>query len=96
MRIAWPILSLLITAKVLLGLVIGWREGWGMANGVYFAFVTGLTIGYGDLVPTHFLSRFLSIVVGFSGILLTGMIAALAVCALQTAAPQPHERNPVE
>ncbi|MBV8521001.1 MAG: two pore domain potassium channel family protein [Acetobacteraceae bacterium] len=30
-----------------------------MGDGFYFTFVTGLTIGYGDLVPRHFLSRLL-------------------------------------
>jgi len=53
---------------------------------VYFTFVTGLTIGYGDLVPHHTLSRFLAILIGFLGIVLTGLIAAIAVRALQIAA----------
>ena len=44
--------------------------------------VSGLTIGYGDLVPKLLVSRVLAIVMGISGIVLTGLIAAIAVRAL--------------
>ena len=81
----WPIVSGLLGIMVLLGMVIAWREGWGLAEGIYFAFVSGLTIGYGDLVPKHPLSRTLAIVIGGTGILLTGLVAAIAVRALERA-----------
>ena len=68
---------------VLFGAVIGWREGWSIGDSIYFAFVSGLTIGYGDLVPKHPLSRTLAVCTGFTGILLTGLVAALAVRALE-------------
>ena len=48
-----------------------------------FAYVTGLTIGYGDLAPRQPLTQLLAIVIGFSGVLLTGLVAALAVKAFQ-------------
>jgi voltage-gated potassium channel len=35
---------------------------------VYFAFVTGLTIGYGDIVPRQALTRALAMAIGFGGI----------------------------
>ena len=34
-----------------LGLVIGLIEGWSVQESIYFAFVSGLTIGYGDFAP---------------------------------------------
>lgn len=68
---------------VLLGAAIGWREDWSLGDSLYFAFVSGLTIGYGDLVPKHPLSRTLAVCIGFTGILLTGLVAALAVRALE-------------
>jgi hypothetical protein len=85
LKVVWPILSGLLAIMVALGLVIAWREGWRVGEGLYFAFVSGLTIGYGDLVPKHPLSRTLAIVIGCTGILLTGLIAAIAVRALERA-----------
>jgi Ion channel len=82
LKLMWPILSMVLTIMVVLGLVIAWREGWGVGDGIYFAFVSGLTIGYGDLVPKHPSSRILAIIIGAHGILLTGLVAAVAVQAL--------------
>ncbi|HEU4350564.1 MAG TPA: potassium channel family protein [Burkholderiales bacterium] len=85
LKLVWPILSGLLAIMVVLGLVIAWWEDWPLAEGLYFAFVSGLTIGYGDLVPTYPISRALAIVIGCTGILLTGLVAALAVRALERA-----------
>jgi len=64
--------------------VIGWREGWTLLDAVYFAFVSGLTIGYGDLVPKQPLSRVLAIGIGLTGVLMVGLIVAIAVRALDS------------
>jgi Ion channel len=85
LKLVWPIASGLLGIMVLLGLVIAWREGWHVGDGLYFAFVSGLTIGYGDLVPKHPMSRMLAIAIGGTGILLTGLVAAIAVRALERA-----------
>jgi hypothetical protein len=85
LRIVWPIISGLLAFMGLLGAVIGWQEGWSLGESVYFAFVSGLTIGYGDLAPSEPLSRVLAIVIGATGILLTGLIAAVGVRALELA-----------
>ena len=81
LRVAWPILSGLLISMIVLGLAIGRLEGWRAADAIYFAFVTGLTIGYGDLVPQTLAGRALAIVIGLCGILLTGLVVALAVKA---------------
>jgi ion channel len=44
--------------EVALGLLIGFVEGWSVGEAVYFSFVTGLTIGYGDIVPRQTLTHF--------------------------------------
>ena len=82
LRVVWPILSGLVSLMLLMGFVIGHLEGWSLGDAAYFAFVSGLTIGYGDLVPKSPISRLLAICFGFSGILLTGLVAAIAVRAL--------------
>jgi hypothetical protein len=85
LRVVWPILSGLLVTMVALGLVIGWREGWSMHESIYFAFVTGLTIGYGDFSPHSLLTRLLSIAIGLCGVLVTAIVAAIAVKALTAA-----------
>lgn len=82
LRVVWPILSGLLAAIVLLGLIIGLIEGWSVPDSIYFAFVSGLTIGYGDLAPKTLVTRALAITIGVCGILLTGLVAAIAVKAL--------------
>ena len=63
----------------------GFVEGWSLGDMIYFTFITGLTIGYGDLVPRQTLTRALAIGIGFSGLFVTGLIAAIAVHALRSA-----------
>jgi hypothetical protein len=81
--IVWPLISTLLLAKMLLGAIVGLVEGWGIGSGIYFAFITGLTIGYGDLVPHHLSTRVIAVALGFLGVILTGLVAALAVKAFQ-------------
>ena len=60
---------------------------------MYFAFITGLTVGYGDLTPTLPASRIAAIAIGFAGILFSALLAAIGVRALQEAARKPHAEN---
>jgi hypothetical protein len=82
LRVVWPILLALLTCIASLGVVVALLEGWSPFEGVYFAFVTGLTIGYGDLAPNGLLARTIAIGIGFFGILLGGLVAAVGVNAL--------------
>ena len=85
-RVVWPILSGVLFAMVGPGLLIGHIERWRIDDALYFTFVTGLTIGYGDLTPRHVMSRFLAVMIGFAGIVLTGLVAAVSVEALRATA----------
>jgi hypothetical protein len=82
LRVVWPVLSGLLAAIVALGLLVGFVEGWRMSDSIYFAFISGLTIGYGDLAPKMFFTRVLAIVIGICGVLVTALVAAVAVKAL--------------
>jgi len=90
--VVWPILSGVLLAMAGLGLLIGYVEGWRIDDALYFTFVTGLTIGYGDLTPHHAVSRLLAIAIGFAGIVLTGLVAALIVQALREIAGSGPEK----
>ena len=93
LRIVWPILSGILVWQLVLGLLVTWLERWSLGDGLYFTFITGLTIGYGDLVPRQPLTRFLAILIGVFGILLTGLIVAVAVHALQTTVSRERPPN---
>jgi hypothetical protein len=90
LQVVWPILSGLLAAIVGLGLLVGFIEGWSISDSIYFAFVSGLTIGYGDLAPKTFLTRALAVMIGICGVLLTGLVAAVAVRALGAASGEEH------
>lgn len=82
LRVVWPILSGLLVLIVVLGVAAGLIEGWRIQDSLYFSFVTGLTIGYGDLVPKTLISRALAVLIGLCGVLVTALVAAVAVKAL--------------
>jgi len=84
-RVVWPILSGIILVMVACGVVVGRIEDWSLGEALYFTFVTGLTIGYGDFVPHTFMTRLLTLVIGISGVVLVGLVVAVAVQALRAA-----------
>ena len=52
---------------------------------VYFSFITGLTVGYGDIAPITAIGRVISVLLGLIGILFTGVVVATAVEATRHA-----------
>src|SRR5215468_11749584 len=74
-HVTWPVLSAILAIQLALGLLTGFVEGWSLGDAIYFTFITGLTIGYGDLVPRQTLTRALAIGIGFCGLFLTGLVA---------------------
>jgi hypothetical protein len=90
----WPILSVLVVAQLMLGMVVGYLEDWAIGASAYFTFITGLSIGFGDLVPSRPLTRIATVMIGFIGILLTGLIAAMGVRALQLATEASGDSDP--
>jgi len=84
-HVTWPVLSIILAVQLALGLLTGFVEGWSVGDAAYFSFVTGFTIGYGDLVPRQALSRVFAIGIGFCGLFLTGLVAAIAVHAMRSA-----------
>src|ERR1700758_443513 len=77
----FPLVFSLIGAIILLGQIVGRRHGWSFLDSVYWSFMTATTVGYGDLRPTDRRSKIVAIVIAFLGLILTGIVIAVAVQA---------------
>jgi voltage-gated potassium channel len=88
LKITWHLrtLYLMLLALIMIGAaVIAATEKASFGKAVYFAFITGLTVGYGDIVPTTATGRVVSVLMGLIGILFTGVVVATAVEATRHA-----------
>ena len=63
-----------------------------IGDSLYFAFVTGLTIGYGDIVSQTSLGRLVALLIGFIGILFTGLMVAVLVYAVRESIEDSQKR----
>ena len=45
---------------------------------LHFTFITGLTVGYGDILPTTILGRIVSVLIALIGLLFFGIVVAVA------------------
>lgn len=74
-----PLWLSLVAFIMVLGQIVGKKEGWLPFESFYWSFITATTVGYGDIRPTKRSSRVLSIVIGFTGLLFSGILVAIAV-----------------
>ena len=73
----WGGIAILIS---FMGIIIGQlEEDLSVGEALYFAWVTGTTVGYGDLTPTTGSTRVLAIIIAIMGIVLTGIIVTMAI-----------------
>jgi voltage-gated potassium channel len=80
------IVLLLIAVGSLIFMVEGFGEGrHSFGDALYLAFITALTIGYGDLTPDGPIGRITAVCLGGLGIILTGIVVAAAIKALERA-----------
>ena len=76
---AAPLLLSMGFVIVVLGLIVGRKESWTRFEALYWSFVTSTTLGYGDFRPTKKISKILSILIAFTGIILSGLMVAIAL-----------------
>ena len=79
--LTFPLILSLATAITLLGQAVGRKEGWSRFDSFYWSFVTATTVGYGDILPVERGSRILAVLIAFLGLMLTGIVVAIAVRA---------------
>jgi uncharacterized membrane protein len=83
------LIALIVAGAAALTLV----EKMPFADTLYFAFVTGLTIGYGDIVMQTPVGRLVAILIGLVGILFTGLMVAVAVHAVRESMTESQKRG---
>ena len=79
----WPIGMCFAVTISCLGWLVGRLEGLSLLDGLYFAWITGTTVGYGDIVPSHPISQGFCVLIAIIGVLFTGTLAAIAVNSLK-------------
>jgi voltage-gated potassium channel len=79
--LTFPLLLSLLAAITLLGQFVGRGEGWSRFDSFYWSFITASTVGYGDLRPTKRVSKIVAILIAPLGLLLAGILIAVAVHA---------------
>jgi voltage-gated potassium channel len=77
----FPLLLSLAALITLLGQAVGIKEGWSRFDSFYWSFVTATTVGYGDIRPTRRRSKIFAVLIAFLGLVLSGIIIAVAVNA---------------
>ena len=86
LRVFWhfrAIFLALFLITIIGAVAISLAENLRFGDALYFSFVTGLTIGYGDIVAKSTLGRCVALFIGFIGILFTGLVIAAAVEAVR-------------
>ena len=86
LQVTAPIWALFILAIVVLGQISGRFEGWQPTSALYWSFVTATTVGYGDIRLAGRGARFIAVIIALCGLILFGVLVAIAVQATTEAA----------
>jgi len=73
----------LVALMVLNGVLFSLAEGRDVGSSIYFAFITGLTIGYGDITPVTTLGRIVAVFTGICGTVFVGLVVAINTRSLK-------------
>ena len=86
LRVLYYVKSILLGLFITIGLfgvVLSLEEGIHLWDGMYFAFITAFTVGYGDFTPTTAASKVLcALILPVLGMILTGIMVAAAMQAI--------------
>jgi voltage-gated potassium channel len=87
------VIGALIVSIVIGGFAISKLEGISLGDAIYFAFITGMSIGYGDIVPHTTAGKVVSVAIGLVGMLFVGVTVAIATRALADTAKRYLDAN---
>lgn len=90
------VLGALLFLLVICAFVLMVAEDLAPGEAIYLTAITGLTVGYGDIVPKTILGRIAAIVTGFIGVIYVGIVVAVVTRALAQAVEEnrPHKDPP--
>ena len=74
-----PLLVFLSFVIIALGQIVCHIEKWNKFDGLYWSFITATTVGYGDIRPVKKVSKVLSVLIAFVGLMLTGIMIAVSL-----------------
>jgi len=77
------VLLFLITLVVISAAVISQIEDLPFGEALYFSFITGLTIGYGDIVVKTPFARMVAVLLGLIGMIASGILVAASIRAVE-------------
>jgi uncharacterized membrane protein YhaH (DUF805 family) len=81
----WKLLLLLLILFVIAVIIIRLCDNKSCGEALHLAFITFLTIGYGDIHPNTVLAKIVCIFLGFLGICFMGIIVAAIIKAFEKA-----------
>lgn len=91
-----PLLLFLGATIIFLGHIVRRIEKWTPFDGLYWAFITATTVGYGDIRPLKKISKILSIIIALVGLMFTGIIIALTLNAVETSFKKHFDGHAIE
>jgi len=78
----------LVVVIVICGILISRFDEVPLEDSIYFAFITAFTVGFGDVTPKSRGTRVVAVFLAFLGLILVGVVVAVAVHALDQALAQ--------
>jgi voltage-gated potassium channel len=76
------ILLLLGLVWIILTVIFAWAEDQTLGNAIYFALITGLTVGYGDITPATPIGKAASAAIAVVGVITAGIYVGIATRAV--------------
>jgi voltage-gated potassium channel len=70
---------------VVAGVLVSRFDKIPVGDAIYFAFITAFTVGFGDVAPKSHGARVVAVVLSFLGLILLGILVAVAVHSLDLA-----------
>ena len=83
----------LILALCSCSAIMSYVDEISLGDALYLTFITGLTIGYGDITPTTTAGRVLSVITGVMGVIVFGILVAVVNRALALAVKEGRARD---